>query len=292
MDFPGRPFVRTASISVLAVTAIAFALNGFLFYTSPLALILTIGMVSSYSIAGATAIAGARRVGDGSYLGKAFLTIGVGMLSMAIGFLIEDYYKFVAGVEVPYPSVADAFFFLYTPLVVIGLWMFLKIHSMRVTRRLIVEASVLTALSIGVSFFFLGTLTFGRNMALVQLLSGNPADLAEVLAEGTSALYLITDAVYVALAVLIARVSGGKMSSGLFVFAVGIALMTAGDVAYSILVENGTYLEGDVSDRLFLAAGFAQSIALTYIIRPFVARFADRKPAPVGFPPATPNVNA
>ncbi len=284
--------MRTASIVILAVTAVAFALNGFFFYTSPLALILTIGMVSSYAIAGATAIAGARRVGIGSYLGSAFLTIGVGMVAMAVGFLVEDYYKFVAGVEIPYPSIADAFFFLYTPLVVIGLWMFLKIHSMRVTRRLIVEASVLTALSVGVSFFFLGTLTFGRNMALVQLISGNPADLAEALAEATSALYLITDAIYVALAVLIARVSGGKMSFGLFLFAVGIALMTAGDVAYSILIENGTYLEGDVSDQLFLAAGFAQAIALTYTIRPFVARFADQKPAPASFPPVAPNANA
>lgn len=283
--------MRAASVAVLAVTAIAFALNGFFYYASPLALILTIGMVSSYAIAGATAIAGARRVGIGSYLGGAFLTIGVGMLSMASGFLVEDYYKFIAGVEVPYPSVADAFFFLYTPLVVIGLWMFLKIHSMRVTRRLIIEAAVLTTLSIGVSFLFLGTLTLGRNMAIFQALSGRPANVAEILAEATSALYLVTDAIYVALAVLIARVSGGKMSFGLFVFAVGIALMTAGDVAYSILVENGTYTEGDVSDQLFLAAGFAQALALTYIIRPFVARFADQKPAPAGFPAASPNAN-
>lgn len=277
MDFPGRQFVRTAAVSAIALASVAFALNGFLFYASPLSIILTVGLFSSYSIAGATAIAGARRVGPGSYLGSAFLTIGVGMLSMALGFLVESYYKFVAGVAVPYPSVADAFFFLYTPLVVIGLWMFLKIHSMRVTHRLILEAATLTAISIGISFFFLGTLTLGQNMALLQLFGGHEANLAEALAEATSALYLITDAIYVALAVLIARVSGGKMSAGLLVFALGISLMTAGDVAYSILIENGTYVEGDIADQLFLAAGLAQAIALVYIIRPFVARFAAQK---------------
>jgi hypothetical protein len=92
-----------------------------------------------------------------------------------------------------------------------------------------------------------------------------------------SVIYLVTDAIYVALAVLIARASAGKMSFGLFLFAVGIALMTAGDVAYSILVENGAYTEGDVSDQLFLAAGLAQAIGVTHIIRPFVARFAGEE---------------
>jgi hypothetical protein len=274
MDFPGRRFVRIALGIVALVTVFLFLANGHFFYSDNLPLILTICMTASYSIAAAVAFEGARRVGARSYLGSAFITIGVGMASMAVGFLVEDYYKFVAQTEIPYPSLADAFFFLYTPLVVIGLWMFLKIHSMRVTRRLVVEASAITAGSIALSFVFLGTLTLGKNMSIFSFLAGRTVDIAEVLAESMSILYLVTDAIYVALAVLIARVSGGKMSFGLFLFAVGIALMTAGDVAYSIVVENGTYLEGDVSDQLFLASGLAQAIGLTFVIRPFVERFS------------------
>lgn len=274
MDFPGRRFVRTAFGIVALATVALFAANGHLFRSEELSLVLTVCMTASYSLAAAVSFEGARRIGTRSYLGGAFLTIGAGMASMATGFLVEDYYKFVAQVEVPYPSLADAFFFLYTPLVVIGLWMFLKIHSMRVTHRLVVEASVITLGSIAISFIFLGTLTLGKNMAILGLLTGRSVDFAEAMSEAMSALYLVTDAIYVALAVLIARVSAGKMSFGLFLFAVGIALMTAADVAYSIVVENGTYAEGDVSDQLFLAAGLAQAIGLTYIIRPFVARFA------------------
>ena len=274
MEFPSRRFVSVTFVAVALTAVFLFATNGYLFGASPLALILYVCLVSSYSIAGAVSVAGARRVGTESYLGGAFLTIGVGMVSMAVGFVVEAYYKFVAQVEVPYPSIADAFFFLYTPLVVIGLWMFLKIHSMRVTRRLIAEASAITAACIAVSFFFLGTLTLGRNMAIFDFLFGRSVPLDEVAAEAMNILYLTTDAIYVALAVIIARVSGGKMSFGLFLFAVGIALMTAGDVAYSILIQNGTYTEGDVADQLFLAAGLAQAIGITCIVRPFVARFA------------------
>lgn len=274
MDFPGRRFARTMFGLVVAATVVLFFANGHFFYSEDLPLILAVCMVASYGIASAVAIKGARCVGTRSYLGSAFLTIGVGMASMAVGFLVEDYYKFVAQTEVPYPSLADAFFFLYTPLVVVGLWMFLKIHSMRVTRRLLLEAGLITAGSIALSFVFLGTLTLGKNMVIFDLLAGRTADIGEAIAECTSLLYLVTDAIYVALAVLIARVSAGKMSFGLFLFAVGIALMTAGDVAYSIVVENGMYAEGDVSDQLFLAAGLAQSIGLTLVIRPFVARFA------------------
>lgn len=280
MDFPGKRFVRAAIAAVAVASALAFGLNGLLYETSDLSLILTLSLTASYAIAGAVSIVGAQRVGRQSYLGKAFLTIGAGMLSMATGFVVEDYYKFVAQTEIPYPSVADAFFFLYTPLVVIGLWMFLKIHSMQVTRRLVLEAAAITLGCVALSFFFLGTLTFGKNVALLDLALGKPVPLAEAAAEGMSALYLVTDAIYVALAALIARVSAGKMSFGLFLFAVGIALMTAGDVAYSIVVENGTYVEGDVSDQLYLAAGLAQAIGIAYVIRPFVARFANRAAAP------------
>lgn len=277
MNFPGSRFNRAALIAVAAATAFLFIFNGSFFYASTLSIVLTVSLVASYSIAGAVSVLGARQIGSRSYLGSAFLTIGVGMFSMALGFLVEDYYKFVAQVDVPYPSFADAFFFLYTPLVVIGLWMFLKIHSMRVSRKLIIEASAITAASIFLSFFFLGTLTLGRNLSLFGFLFGRPAPLQEVAGELMSILYLVTDAVYVALAVIIARVSAGKMSFGLFLFAVGITLMTAGDVAYSILVENGTYIEGDISDQLFLAAGLAQAIGLTFVIRPFIARFSDAK---------------
>jgi len=274
MDFPGRRFVTVAFGLVAAASAFLFLANGYLFDATPLSLVLTICLTSSYAIAGSVSVVGARRVGVRSYLGSAFLTIGIGMLSMGLGFVVEAYYKFIAQVDVPYPSLADAFFFLYTPLVVIGLWMFLKIHSMRVTRALIVEASLVTGACVAVSFLFLGTLTLGRNMAVVDLLFGRSVPFDELAAEATSILYLVTDAIYVALAVIIARVSAGKMSFGLFVFAVGIALMTAGDVAYSILIQNGTYAEGDVSDQLFLATGLAQAIGITYVIRPFVARFA------------------
>jgi hypothetical protein len=196
---------------------------------------------------------------------------------MALGFLVEDYYKFVALVPVPYPSLADAFFFLYTPLVVIGLWMFLKIHTMRVTKRLILEACAVTVACLALSFFFLGSLTLGERMEILSFLRGEPARADEVLAELMSAVYLATDAIYVALAVLIARVSAGKMSPGLLVFAIGIALMTAADVAYSIGIENASYIEGDIADQLYLAAGFAQAIGITYVIRPFVDRFFARR---------------
>jgi hypothetical protein len=275
MDFPDRRFLRVAAIAVVATAIFLFAANGSFFYANELSILINLALVSCYAIAGAVSVSGARRVGYRSYLGSAFLTIGVGMVAMAFGFVAESYYKFVAQVPVPYPSIADAFFFLYTPLVVIGLWMFLKIHSLRVTYRLLAEAAAVTAGCIALSFVFLGTLTLGRNMSLWNLIVGGPVIPAEALAEATSLLYLITDAIYVALAVLIARVSGGKMSFGLFLFAVGIALMTAGDVAYSILIENGTYVEGDVSDQLFLAAGLAQAVGLAHTIRPFVARFTS-----------------
>lgn len=279
--------MRLALASVAVFTAVAFAANYFLHFTTDLSLILAICLIGSYGLAGAVAIHGARRIGPESYLGGAFLTIGAGMVCMVIGFVVEDYYKYVAMTDIPYPSFADVFFFLYTPLVILGLWMFLKIHSMRVTRRLVVEALLITAVCLILSFFFLGTLTLGEGVALVDALRGRPADVAEVASESMSVIYLVTDALYVALAALIARVSAGKMSLGLFVFAVGIALMTAGDVAYSVVVENGTYAEGDLSDQLYLAAGLAQAIGLVYIIRPFVSRFvaaqgaATPAPAPV-----------
>jgi hypothetical protein len=282
MDFPSKRFLRRTAGAVIGVSALAFLLNAQIAFTSDLSLIINLCVLGSYGIAGAIAIAGARQIGLESYLGKAFLTIGVGMLCMVSGFLVEDYFKFVLQVDVPYPSFADVFFFLYTPLVVVGLWMFLKIHSMRVTRRLLLEAAALTVACVAISFLCLGSLTLGERMAILELFRGNAVDAHQVAAEAMSAVYLATDAVYLALAALIARVSAGKMSAGLFLFAIGIALMTAADVAYSIVIENGTYLEGDVADQLFLAAGFAQAIGLTFVVRPFVGRFTGARAATPG----------
>jgi len=60
--------------------------------------------------------------GSKSVIGRAILSLSIGLLTWSIGMMAWDYYIFFTSIEVPYPSIADLFFVISWPLWAYGVY--------------------------------------------------------------------------------------------------------------------------------------------------------------------------
>ena len=73
-----------------------------------------------YLVAGILGIVYSRRLGLASIFGKAFVSVGGGLISYGIAQFVWVFYNVFSNVEVPYPSVADIFYLLFYTLTFLG----------------------------------------------------------------------------------------------------------------------------------------------------------------------------
>ena len=78
--------------------------------------------VLAYAAPGIFSIIIAKRYWLSPVFGKAYLSLGVGFLCVAIGAAIFDYLQIVEKIENPYPSIAEIFFAVFYPFAIYHLW--------------------------------------------------------------------------------------------------------------------------------------------------------------------------
>jgi hypothetical protein len=179
------------------------------------------------------------KMGMRHFAGKGIFLLGMTSLFSLVGYLLWDYYDFVLGEELPYPSLGDVSWAFSIFCAIAGVLFLVRIYQPQIKIRMIVE----------------GLLVFIGMTALTTYLIGWP-DLSEsTFSSGFfDIFYTLTGALWVSIAFITLRIAGGKIFLGLFVYTLSMILMVIGDTVFAIRVANETFYYGDIADIILLCA--------------------------------------
>ncbi len=195
-----------------------------------------------------------------SSLGKAVGFVSAGTLFWAIGMLIWCYYIFIAKVEIPYPSFADAAFILSWPLWTLGV-----LHLSRATgvKFALKKTSgkvllfIVPLIAMALAYYLLVPLARG---GVIELDPTNAWKLFFDL------FYPIGSAVIFALTLTFFSLSsgflGGKYRTPILVLMLAFLVNFFADITFSYTTTNETYFNGYYPDMLFATGMFLFSLSL------------------------------
>lgn len=172
------------------------------------------------------------------WFGRVDIFLSVGFLFWFLGEFTWSFYALYLGIEIPFPSLADVFWLVAYPFVLIGMVAFVAPFKEAVNRRNILPASVVSVLAtvLIVVGLVLPVLSFSNDMF------GNVVSLA----------YPMLDTALLFAAVMGVMVFwGGRIARGWYWLTAGAVLMSLADILFSYFVANGTYYEGHPLDLFF-----------------------------------------
>jgi diguanylate cyclase (GGDEF)-like protein len=190
--------------------------------------------------------AGARAGGP---RGRPWWLLSLGATSWALGQLIWIYYEVLRGVDVPFPSPADAGFLGFSVLAVAALLSFPAVlRGRRLPPRALLDGLIVAGALLAISWStVLGTV----------LQAGADSGFALVIALA----YPIADVV-VATAVLLAQSrADGPQRTTLWTFGVGVLALAAADSAFAYLTDRGEYATGGPLDAGWVAGFLLLGVA-------------------------------
>ena len=201
-----------------------------------------------------------------SALGKAIGFISAGVFAWSIGMLIWCYYIFIAQVEIPYPSLADAIFILSWPLWAIGVLYLSRATGIRFALREMrgkILLVIVPLVAIALSYYLLVTVARG---GVVEFDPSNAWKLFFDL------FYPIGSAVIFTLALTFLSLSsaflGGKYRVPIIILIVAFLVNFFADITFSYTTTNGTYFNGYYPDMLFVTGMFLFALSLTLMAPP------------------------
>lgn len=203
----------------------------------------------------------ARRWGGwGSAVGRAVYLLSLGLITWGVGMVIWLYYNIIVGVEIPYPSLADAAFIMSWPLwgfgagflaIAMGASFGLKNIKGRIMLFLVPIAAIVF------SYYFLVTLARQGTISTYDHAFKTFFDLA----------YPIGDVVILTIAVLVFGLSykyfGGMYKKAIYLILAAFVINYFADFTFSYTTSLETYYNGSLADALFvttmtfLSAGIA-----------------------------------
>ena len=172
----------------------------------------------------------------------AWVFFAISALSWGVGEVVWSYYEVFRGIEVPYPSAADAAYLLAVPLAVIGVLAFTSSPSRLASRSETVLAGSIVALSL----LFVAWLLFLGNLyaASDQTLEAQVIALA----------YPIGDIVTATVLVIALRRTRRADVGRMLILLGGLACTALADSAFAYMTANDTYGElGSVFDSGWFA---------------------------------------
>ena len=191
----------------------------------------------------------------------AWLLIGVGVLSWALGEVIWAIYEWLLATEVPYPGWADVFYVAGYPLVFVGVLMLPHVKSRGLERvRLFLDAGA-------------GTIAVAAIMWVAYLneLIYFDAELS-LLEQYINIMYAVGDLfLLIAVLILAVRRSSQRFDPRLVAVAVGLVIMAAADIIYLPMVDAGVYVSGGWLDATWLVAYGAFIVAAWYLLEPDIS---------------------
>ncbi len=172
--------------------------------------------------------------------------VGLGLLAWVIGDLYWEF-AFANVDEVPFPSLADAFYLTLYPLVYAGLVLLLKNRLQNIRADLWLDGVIA-----GLSIAGLGAaLVFG---VFVDATGGDPLTVATNLA------YPIADLGLIGVVLVVLGITGWKIDRAWGCVLAGCVVFGVADTGYLYQTAKGTYVQGTIVD-----AGWVAGIALIAI---------------------------
>lgn len=200
--------------------------------------------------------------GWGSAMGKATCLLGAGLITWGAGTLIFAYYNIFGGVEVPYPSLADAAYIVSWPLWTAGVLQMAHATGARFSLRkmegklLLVLVPLLIA---ALSYYLLIVVARGGSLDFAQEFSKVFFDLA----------YPIGDIVILTVAALVYGLSwkylGGRYKVPVLVVLGGFVLNYASDFSFSLTTTLETFYVANWVDLLFTSTMAVLSIGVALL---------------------------
>lgn len=176
------------------------------------------------------------------------LLYGGAFISWAMASFIWAYFNFILHTDVPYPSIADIFYILFTVLLGWSLWFYFDIFHAKITRN-----------SIRDSFFIIIGVYFVIFFVLYQPKYELGTPLLEVI---LNYLYPLLDATVLSLAFVTLRLEIKEEVPNTLFIVIAILSQVAGDILFSFRVSNRTYWNGDISDLFFLLTAIFSFIGI------------------------------
>lgn len=192
---------------------------------------------------------GCKLAGVRSSVGSALLFFGLALSSYVLALLTWVYYTNILNVETPYPSVADFFFILYIPLIIIAGLRLARIYQFSITKRIIVESVAFLIPASALILYYFGLPDFADTESNWQT---NFFDLA----------YTIGGILIATTVFTVVRVSGGKLYKGLIYIILGALFQLIGDFIFAYETEQEIFWEGGLSDISFILSGFFWALAV------------------------------
>lgn len=190
-----------------------------------------------------------------SMLGKSILLFSFGLLAQEIGQLAYSYYVYVLHIEVPYPSIGDAFFYGTIPIYIAAVFYLSKVAGVQFSlgslKNKLQAILIPTALLLFSYYFFLLHYEFDWTQPLRVFL-----DFAVPLGQ----------ALYISMAILTFTLSkgllGGVMKSKILFILAALVSQYIADWVFLYQASNNTFSAGGTSDLLFLTAYFIMTLSL------------------------------
>lgn len=211
-----------------------------------------IGIASFYLSGGAIAFIWSKKSEIRNSILRELITVGAGVTIFGVGLLIWSYYNLILRDAVPYPSIADAVFIFYFPILAYGIISLLRVFGIMISKRIYLETLIIFILT-----------------AIFIFTIGNPPDLSSSLPILTKTLnisYLLGDSLLISLGIMLIRLTRGKIHNSFFYFFIGFFSMASADFLFSYRTAHETYWNGDITDIFFTLAGLMFTLGIIKII--------------------------
>ena len=205
----------------------------------------------------------ARRWGGwSSAVGRAVRLLSLGLLTWGLGMVIWLYYNLVLGVEIPYPSFADAAFIVSWPLwgfgaAFLSLAMGANFGAKSIKGRTILFIVPITAIVF--SYYFLVTIARQGVISTYDDALKTFFDLA----------YPIGDVVILTITVLIFGLTykyfGGMYKKAIYLILGGFVMNYFADFMFSYTTSLETYYNGSLADALFVTTMTLLSLGIAML---------------------------
>ncbi len=183
-----------------------------------------------------------------SKLGNALFYISIGLLFQFLGQLVALYYTFVLGVELPYPSWAELFYFTSIPIYIIGVVFLMSACGL--TKDFFNK-------SINMLSFLVLITTFLSLDYILFLKDYDPSDYPNI-AVMLDYAYPILQSIQVSLVIFTYFASlkqlGGKLKTPVIFLMLGLYAQYLGDTLYTYFIYQETWRQGDITDFLYLSS--------------------------------------
>lgn len=205
-----------------------------------------------YLTGGLIALTGSRRLHLKNSLGRELTSVGIGVILFGIGLSIWSYYNLALRIESPYPSLSDAVYVFYSPILAFGLINLLRVFGVMIAKRFYFE-------SLGI---FIVT-------SVLIITIGGPPDLASdltFLAKFLNIYYLLADALLITLGTMIIRLTHGRIHGSFFFFLIALFSMAIADFTFFYRTTQEIYWNGDIADIFYALAGTMFAIGIIKIV--------------------------